>query len=92
VDKALGTIGDLESAIASFSETSARYAGLLKALSAWRTDIEHNRHVIPNDGKRYRHGEPIATGLVESTVNEVVRKRFGKRQQMQWSKEGTPLL
>jgi hypothetical protein len=29
---------------------------------------------------------------VESTVNEVVSKRFCKKQQMQWSKEGAHLL
>jgi hypothetical protein len=92
VDKALGKIGDLESSIAPFGKTYARYAGWVKALSALRTYIENNRHVIPNDGERYRNGEPIATGFVESTVNEVVSKRFWKRQQMQWSKEGTHLL
>jgi len=57
-----------------------------------RTYIGNNRHVIPNYGERYRHGEPIATGFVESTVNEVVSKRFCKKQQMQWSKEGAHLL
>jgi hypothetical protein len=81
VDKALGKIDDLESAIAPFSETYARYAGLAKALSALRTYIVNNRHLIPNDGERYRNGEPIATGFVESTVNEVVSKRFCKKQQ-----------
>src|SRR5262249_40230016 len=54
--------------------------------------IVNNRHVIPNDGERYRNGEPIATGFVESTVNEVVSKRFCKKQHMQWSKEGAHLL
>src|SRR5215510_2771225 len=92
VDKALGKIDDLESSIAPFSETYARYAGLVKALSELRTYIENNRHVIPNYGERYRNGEPIATGFVESTVNEVVSKRFCKKQQMQWSKEGAHLL
>src|SRR5713101_5026286 len=87
VDKALGKIDDLESAIAPFSETYARYAGLVKALSALRTYIVNNRHLIPNSGERYRNGEPIATGFVESTVHEVVSKRFCKKQQMQWSKE-----
>ena len=52
----------------------------------------NNRHLIPNDGERYRHGEAIATGCVESTVNEGVSKRFCKKQQMQWSKEGAHLL
>src|SRR5215471_5595901 len=92
VDKALGKIGDLESSIAPFSEPYARYAGLVKVLSVLRTYIENNRHVIPNYGERYRNGEPIATGFVESTVNEVVSKRFCKKQQMQWSKEGAHLL
>jgi hypothetical protein len=92
VDKALDKIDDLERAIAPFSETYARYAGLVKALSELRTYIVNNRHLIPNYGERYRRGEPIATGFVESTVNEVVSKRFCKKQQMQWSKEGAHLL
>ena len=92
VDKALGKIDELETSIEPFSETYARYAGLVKALLELRTSIVNNRHVIPNDGERYRNGEPIATGFVESTVNEVVSKRFCKKQQMQWSKEGAHLL
>ena len=47
--------------------------------SELRTYIVNNRHLIPNYGERYRNGEPIATGFVESTVNEVVSKRFCKR-------------
>src|SRR5499426_1993205 len=92
VDKALDKIDDLESAIESFEGTYARYAGLVKALSELGTYLVNNRHVIPNYGERYRNGEPIATGFVESTVNEVVSKRFCKKQQMQWSKEGAHLL
>lgn len=92
VDKALDKIDALERAIAPFSETYARYAGLVKALSELRTYIVNNWHLIPNYGERYRRGEPIATGFVESTVNEVVSKRFCKKQQMQWSKEGAHLL
>src|SRR5215510_12576261 len=92
VDKALGKIDDLESAIAPFSETYARFPKLVKALSALRTYSVNNRPLIPNYGERYRYGEPIATGFVESTVNEVVSKRFCKKQQMQWSKEGAHLL
>jgi hypothetical protein len=47
--------------------------------------------LIPNYGERYRNGEAIATGFVESTVNQVVSKRFCKKQQMQWSKRGARL-
>jgi len=92
VDKALGKIDDVESAIEPFRETYARFPKLVKALSELRTYIVNNRHLIPNYGERYRNGEPIATGFVESTVNEVVSKRFCKKQQMQWSKEGAHLL
>jgi hypothetical protein len=92
VDKALSKIDDLETSIEPFSETYVRYPQLVKALSKLRTYIVNNRHLIPNYGERYRKGEAIATGFVESTVNEVVSKRFCKRQQMQWSKERAPLL
>lgn len=39
-----------------------------------------NQHAAKNQrfpviyGDRYRHGEPTASGLVESAVNQVVRK------------------
>ena len=92
VDKALGKIGDLKTSIAPFEETYARFPRLIKALAELRTYIVHNRYVIPNYSERYHNGEAIATGFVESTVNEVVSKRFCKKQQMQWSKEGAHLL
>ena len=69
VDKALGKIDDLETSLEPFSEISARFPRLVKALSGLRTYIVNNRHLIPNYGERYGSGEPIATGFVESTVN-----------------------
>src|SRR6266403_1371892 len=81
VDKALGKIDDLKTSIAPFEETYARFPRLIKALAELHTYIVHNRHVIPNYGERSHHGKAIATGFVESTVNEVVRKRFCKQQQ-----------
>ncbi len=92
VDKALGKIDDLETSMEPFRETYTRFPQLVKALSQLRTYIVNNRLLIPNYGERYRKGEAIATGFVESTVNEVVSKRFCKKQQMQWSKEGAHLL
>lgn len=35
-------------------------------------------------GDRHRHGEPITSSFVESAVNQVVSKRFVKRQQVAW--------
>jgi hypothetical protein len=81
VDKALGKIDDLKTSIAPFEETYARFPRLIKALAELHTYIVHNRHVIPNYGEPYHHGEAIATGFVESTVNEVVSKHFCKKQQ-----------
>lgn len=50
--------------------------------------IENNCHLIPNYGERWRYGEAISTGFVESTINEVVAKRMVKKQQMQWTPKG----
>ncbi len=42
--------------------------------------------------ERYRQGERISTAFVESTINQVVSRRFVKKQQMQWSLKGAHLL
>jgi hypothetical protein len=50
------------------------------------TYIDNNAGFIPNDGER------ISTGFAESAENQVISKRFCKRQQMQWTTRGTHLL
>ena len=65
---------------------------LLRAVEEFHIYIENNQLFIPNYGERYRRGERISTGFVESAVNYVVAKRFSKRQQMQWSPKGDHLL
>jgi hypothetical protein len=90
--KALYKIEDIESLIDNFEETYPKFKQLRKAVEEFRTYIVNNGHLIPNYGERYRNGEAIATGFVESTVNQVVSKRFCKKQQMQWSKRGAHLL
>lgn len=92
VDKGLGKIDDLATSIEPFSETYARFPQLVKVLSQLRTYIVHNRPLILHYSERCHNGEAIALGFVESTVNEVVSKRFCKKPQMQWSKEGAHLL
>jgi hypothetical protein len=57
-----------------------------------RTYIRNNRGSIPNYGERYRQGETISTAYVESTINQVVSRRFVKKQQMQWTLKGAHLL
>jgi hypothetical protein len=65
---------------------------LAKAIREFRVYIESNAAMIPNYGERRRYGEAISTATAESTVNAVLNKRFCKKQQMQWSKEGAHLL
>ena len=45
-----------------------------------------------NYAERRRYGERVSPGFVESTVNTVVGKRFGKKQQMRWSIHGAHLM
>lgn len=61
---------------------------LIRYISELESYIRQNTHLIVDYSERYRYGEAISTGFVESTVNYVVAKRFTKKQQMQWSKAG----
>ena len=81
---------DLEGAAFESQEETTRK--LLKAVEEFGTYIERNQACIPNYGERYRNGERISTGFVESAVNQVVSKRMAKKQQMQWTQRGAHLL
>jgi hypothetical protein len=83
-------IMDLDVAVATTGDGTAR--NLLKAVEEFYTYSERHRAFIPNDGERYRYGERISTGVVASTVNQVMSKRFCKKQQMPWTKRGAHLL
>jgi hypothetical protein len=48
--------------------------------------LELNADSMPDYGKRYRAGQRISTGFVESAVNEIVSKRMVKKQQMRWNR------
>jgi len=54
--------------------------------------IRTNRSSIPNYGDRYRNEEAISSAVAESAVNQIVSRRFVKKQQMRWTKQGTHLL
>jgi hypothetical protein len=83
-------IFDLE--IAACEHDDGRIGKLCKAVQEFYTFIDRNRAFIPNYGERYRNGERISTGFVESTVNQVISKRMVKKQQMRWSQRGAHLL
>jgi hypothetical protein len=65
---------------------------LAAGLSEFEIYIRNNRDFIPNFGERYRQGETISTAFVESTINQVVSRRFVKKQSMQWTLRGAHLL
>ena len=48
--------------------------------------------MIPNHAEPSRYGEHISTGLIDGTVNTVVDKRFAKRPQIRWSRQGAHLV
>ena len=65
---------------------------LTKSVAEFHNYITANEAFIPNYDDRYRYGEVISTGFVESTVNQVISKRMVKKQQMRWTKKGAHLL
>ena len=56
------------------------------------TYINNNMAYMVNYGERFRGKERISTGFVESAVNQVIDKRFDKRQSMRWTPKGAHLL
>ena len=62
------------------------------ALEEFGTYIDNNASGIVNYGERHRCGERISTGFAESTINQLIAKRFVKKQQMRWTPRGAHLL
>ena len=92
VDQALECLGLL---VFELDVQRRRFSTALKldrGVTELDTYIRNNRAFIPNFGERYRQGDIISTAFVESTINQVVSKRFVKRQQMQWSQKGAHLV
>ena len=92
MDEALDRIDNLFMDLDLIRRQSAAADKVVAGLSDLRTYIGNNRGSIPNYGERYRQGETTSTAFVESTINQVVSRRFVKKQQMQWTLEGAHLL
>jgi hypothetical protein len=91
VDRALEIVDELAYAL-DVEDGSPEHRKLLKAVRAFEGYIAANRAFIPNYGERYRQGKTISTAFVESAVNQVVSRRFVKKQQMRWTPAGAHLL
>ena len=81
---------DLDAAAFEAKDGSAQK--LLKGVEELHAYVERNQAFVPNYGERYRNGEKIASGFVESAINQVVSKRMVKKQQMGWTQRGAHLL
>jgi hypothetical protein len=65
---------------------------LARTLNELYDYLESNRDLIPDYGDRRRHGEALSSSIAESTVNQVISRRFVKKQQMRWQPETAHLL
>lgn len=73
-------------------QMSEKRKRLLDAVRDFGNYISANQQYIVDYGDRYRNQERIATGFVESAVNQVVSKRMVEKQQMTWTQQGAHLL
>lgn len=92
VYEAVHAISSVEMLIYTFEDTYPKFKMLQEKVLEFQTYLGNNASFVTNYAERYRYGETISTSFVESTINQVLAKRFNKRQQMQWSKRGAHLL
>jgi hypothetical protein len=84
VFQAINALQDLEMELdaAVFETKDENAQKLLKGVEDLQTYVERNQAFVPNYGERYRNGEKITSGFVESAINQVVSKRMVKKRQM----------
>jgi hypothetical protein len=92
VFRALQVIEEVQWRLEDLDEEVPASHKLAKSVAEFHTYITANAAFIPNYGDRHHYGEVISTAFVESTVNQVISKRFVKQQQMRWTKKGAHLL
>jgi hypothetical protein len=91
-EEALERLTDLLMELSLIQARSTAAKKVADGVTEFETYIRNNREFIPNFGERRRQGETISTAFVESTINQVVSRRFVKKQQMQWTLRGAHLL
>jgi hypothetical protein len=92
VEEALDRLRNLLMDLDLIRDHLASAEKLAAGVAEFETYIRNNQESIPNYGERYRQGETISTAFVESTINQVVSRRFVKKQQMHWTLRGAHLL
>ncbi len=79
---------DLEVSELEVDKKSMTYRKVLKAIQEFTGYIRSNQTYVVSYGDKYRNGERISSSVAESTVNQVISKRFVKKQQQRWTKKG----
>ncbi len=92
VTRALERTEDLDDALDLLDHPPLQVRKLQRHLDEFGHYVGSNAGLIPNYAERHRYGEAVSTAFVESTVNQVIAKRFAKKQQMQWTPRGAHLL
>jgi hypothetical protein len=88
VEEALERLTSLLMDLELIRNHSAPAEKLAAGVAEFETYIQNNQESIPNYGERHRQEETISTAFVESTINQVVSRRFVQRQQMHWTQRG----
>jgi hypothetical protein len=91
-EEALERLVNLGMDLSLIQAHSAAAEKVAAGITEFETYIRNNCVFIPNFGERRRQGETISTAFVESTINQVVSRRFVKKQQMAWTLRGAHLL
>lgn len=90
--KALQVLGDIEFDLEGCeldkSKKGQIYQKVFKPVREFTGYIRSNQSYVVNYGDRYHNGERISSSIAESTVNQVISKRFVKKQQQRWTKKG----
>jgi len=89
VRRALEIVDELSCEVMSIPHGSESKPKLLRMLREFGGYIDANRAFIPNYGNRWRNDEAISTAFAESAANQIVSRRFVKKQQMRWTERGT---
>jgi len=89
---ALDRLDFLQGQLECFADDDPHWHKLYRSVADFMTYINQNQALIPNYGERHFYGETISTSFVESAVNQIISKRFVKKQQMRWTKRGAHLL
>jgi hypothetical protein len=92
VEEALERLANLLMDLDLIQDHSASAEKLAAGAAEFETSMRNNQESIPNYSERYRQGGTITTAFVESTINQVVSRRFVKKQQMHWTLRGAHLL